>query len=391
MPSINDKMLDDIFGIPKDGSNIKEEEDESQETSYAEVIKADTGEGFEEKAKKLNSDLAKDAPPVSVSYVSKEEENGSKQQPELTVKSAVQEPGNSFEKILKKSVLPDSSSSKEIEPVVKEQAINNENTTFREDDEETEETVTSNSSISYNPSKANESGWILNSPSPMFNNFYSEKRLFIQNLTRNGNPLPINNLMDELRSCHISVNTELMDLEGMANKFNKIQSLLDRVVQIKIQATGQCSACKRGVELLRGVLARVTYEKPAARQDGVIYDHMKDVEMYACGVEGLEQAAKDVYHNLLESKEILSRKISITLELVKQQSISDSHEKNYSSLSENAKVIVEKVAAKPSLSPEIAAEGYDRLDVQEAVKSQSSASKSTINKTGKTGTISWLD
>jgi hypothetical protein len=31
-------QLDSIFNIPKDGSNIKDEADESQETSYAEVI-----------------------------------------------------------------------------------------------------------------------------------------------------------------------------------------------------------------------------------------------------------------------------------------------------------------------------------------------------------------
>jgi len=391
MPSINEQLLDDIFGIPKDGSNIREEDDESQETSYAEVIKTGGAEGFEQKSKKLNEVLAKDAPPIEVTYVAKEQGNEAKtkQEPVVQQPITIAEPSkNSFEKILKQSVLPGKSVSEETKPVAQKQTAHNEDTDAGEEVEETKEESVTTPSVA---SKADEDGWTLVPPSPMFAHFYSEKQNFIKSLTRGGKPIPVDKLMNELRSCHVSANTELMDLEGMADKFNKIQSFLDRVVQIKIQATGQCSASKRGVELLRGVLAKVTYEKPAARQDGVIHDHMKDIEMYACEVEALEQAAKDVYHNLLESKEILSRKISITLELLKQQTIADSHEKNYTNLSDKAKKVVENVSARSSVSPEIAAEGFDRLEVQEAVKAQSSSAKMPMSGPGKTGKISWLD
>lgn len=391
MPSINEQLLDDIFGIPKDGSNIREEDDESQETSYAEVIKTGGAEGFEQKSKKLNEVLAKDAPPIEVTYVAKEQGNEAKakQEPVVQQPITITEPSkNSFEKILKQSVLPGKSVSEETKPVAQKQTAHNEDTDVGEEVEETKEESVTTPSVA---SKADEDGWTLVPPSPMFAHFYSEKQNFIKSLTRGGKPLLVDKLMAELRTCHVSTSTELMDLEGMADKLNKIQSLLDRVVEIKIQATGQCSASKRGVELLRGVLAKVTYEKPAARQDGVIHDHMKDIEMYACEVEALEQAAKDVYHNLLESKEILSRKISITLELLKQQNITDSHEKNYSNLSDKAKKVVENVSARSSVSPEIAAEGFDRLEVQEAVKAQASSAKTPMSGPGKTGKMSWLD
>lgn len=391
MPSINEQLLDDIFGIPKDGSNVREEDDESQETSYAEVIKTGGAEGFEQKSQKLNEVLAKDAPKVEVTYIAKEQSNEAKtkQEPIVQQPITITEPSkDSFEKILKQSVLPGKSVSEEIKPVAQKQTVNNEDSDSGEEVDETKEESLTTPSVA---SKVDEDGWTLTPPSPMFAHFYSEKQNFIKSLTRGGKPLPISKLMDELRASHVSVSTELMDLEGMADKLNKIQSLLDRVVEIKIQSTGQRAGSARGVELLRGVLAKVTYEKPAARQDGVIHDHMKDIEMYACDVEALEQAAKDVYHNLLESKEILSRKISITLELLKQQTITDSHEKNYTNLSDKAKGVVQKVAARSTISPELAAEGFDRLEVQEVVKTQSSPVKNPMNGPGKTGKMSWLD
>lgn len=146
MPSINEQLLDDIFGIPKDGSNIREEDDESQETSYAEVIKTGGAEGFEQKSKKLNEVLAKDAPPIEVTYVAKEQGNEAKakQEPVVQQPITITEPSkNSFEKILKQSVLPGKSVSEETKPVAQKQTTHNEDTDVGEEFEETkEESVT---------------------------------------------------------------------------------------------------------------------------------------------------------------------------------------------------------------------------------------------------------
>lgn len=388
---INDQ-LDSIFGIPKDGTNIKDSDD-TQETSYAEVIVADEDVKFEQKAKQLSDQLAKDAPLVNVVYTSKEEEpiNVQSQQ---SVAAPIEQKRDQFEEILSQSVRFQQPIIKEVQPVVQESTINNKNAESEKEDENSVQDgdVITNGSSSLYEHKMDADGWYLNPPSPMFKHFYEEKASFIRHITRNGRPLDIDKLNAELKSSTISTNVELMDVRGMSDKLNIIQSLMDRVVHIKIQATGQCASAKRGVELLRGVLAKVSYEKPAARQDGVIYDHMRDIEMYASQLESLEQNAKDVYHNILEAKEILSRKISIFLELMKEQNRTDGLEKAFGNLPENVKRAAiqqpsqaEVVATKNS---RLANEGYDRLEVQEVVKAQSTKPKEPMKKSG---TFSFLD
>jgi len=382
-------QLDAIFAIPKDGSNIKEEADDSQETSYAEVIVADEKVAFEQKAQKVKEQLAKDAPPVNVVYASKTEEKVNVQsQPASPIPvpaAPTPAPKDEFEKILTQSIRPEFTVPEEVQPVVSQpnnadldsEHIEEEKVTVQNGDHIT-------SSVLYDQ-KPDSDGWCLTAPSPMFNRFYEEKSSFIRHITKNGRPIDIDKLTAELTSSTVSTNVELTDMRGMADKLTRIQDLLDRVVHIKIQATSQCAAAKRGVELLRGVLAKVTYEKPAARQDGVIYDHMKDIEMYASRLESLEQNAKDVYHNLLEAKEILSRKISIALELVKEQNRTEGLESKFNSLPESAKKAVVQASSTPS---RLANEGYDRLEVQEAVKTAASKPKDAPKKSGQ---LPWLD
>lgn len=382
-------QLDAIFAIPKDGSNIKEEADDSQETSYAEVIVADEKVAFEQKAHKVKEQLAKDAPPVNVVYASKTEEKVNVQsQPASPIPvpaAPIPAPKDEFEKILSQSIRPEFSVPEEVQPVVSQP---NNADLDSEHIEEEKATVQNGDHITtpvLYDQKPDSDGWCLTAPSPMFNRFYEEKSSFIRHITKNGRPIDIDKLTTELTSSTVSTNIELTDMRGMADKLTRIQDLLDRVVHIKIQATSQCAAAKRGVELLRGVLAKVTYEKPAARQDGVIYDHMKDIEMYASRLESLEQNAKDVYHNLLEAKEILSRKISIALELVKEQNRTEGLESKFNSLPENAKKAVVQASSAPS---RLANEGYDRLEVQEAVKTAAAKPKDTPKKSGQ---LSWLD
>jgi len=389
---IND-TLDDIFGIPKDGSNIKEEADESQESSYAEVVTNVSAETFEQKAKKMSAVLPKNASNIEVSYVekggqdaSKKETTQSTEQPKAEEKSkAAEQPRpveqekskDSFKEILSKSFLGGEPTPSEVQPVVQKQAVDNQDTEPGEDAQEESETV-SQVTPSYK-ADPDEDGWMLVAPSPMLISFYVEKQRFIRDLTKGKKPINVDKLLAELENSTVSIRVEISDLHGMSDKLTTIQSFLDRVVQIKILATGQCAACKRGVELLRGVLARVLHEKPAAKQDGIIYEHMRDVEMYAAKVESLEQSAKDVYHNLLEAKEILSRKLSISIELMKQQNLPNSLEKNYNALPDPVKQAIQ--ASQKSLSSgKLAAEGFDSLEVQETVKAQNTEVKPPIQK-----------
>ena len=111
--SMNDQ-LDAIFGIPKDGSNIKQDLEDGQEDSYAEVIVSDDGISFDQKAKLLNDQLSKDAPSVNVTYVSKMEENKNVQ-PKPAEQSKSSGPvKDKFEEILSQSLQSKQSNSKEV-------------------------------------------------------------------------------------------------------------------------------------------------------------------------------------------------------------------------------------------------------------------------------------
>ena len=282
--SMNDQ-LDAIFGIPKDGSNIKQDLEDGQEDSYAEVIVSDDGISFDQKAKLLNDQLSKDAPSVNVTYVSKMEENKNVQ-PKPAEQSKSSGPvKDKFEEILSQSLQSKQSNSKEVLPVVQEQTNDHKEIESQDEPKSSNEVSVVNSSNPLYEQKFDDDGWYLSPPSPMFNHFYVEKASLINHIIKNGKPIDFDKFTLELKNSSVSTNIEITDMKGMSDRLTRIQDLLDRVAQIKIQATSQCVAFKRGVELLRGVLAKVTYEKPAARQDGVIYDHMRDIEMYASKLE----------------------------------------------------------------------------------------------------------
>jgi hypothetical protein len=341
----------------------------------------------------LQKVLTKDAPPHNVEYIEKEDSDVRKQENKQVQKDQPQKgktEGSSvaLEKILTEAIRSPQPISKEVQSVVQEQAFDNKNTEFQEDDEHEDKNGSHVSTQSdFTNQKPDSQGWLLTSPAAMYNYFYTQKASLITNITRNGSQLPFDKLLDELRSSYVNTSVEMSDLQGMYDKLSQIQNYLDRVVQIKILATGQCSATKRGVELLRGVLAKVCYEKPAARQDGVNYDHMRDIEMYACQVESLEQCAKDVYHNLLEAKEILSRKISVAIELFKQQHMGDNIEKSFNNLPGNVKQAIHAAEKVENISVS-AKDGFDKLEVQETVFGKGKVEK-TPNK--KVGQIDWND
>lgn len=381
------EQLDAIFNIPKDGSNIKEENDESQENSYADAITEGTNEAFDAKAAKLKSNISKDAPPVEVEYINKEESDGEKKEKieQIEEKSKA----DKFKEILTQSVRSEKSVSVEILPMVQKPSSDNKNVEVEENDadEDTSRTSVSSSQSTTYAYKEDTNGWLLQPPTPMYAYFYAQKAVLISNITRNGQMLPCEQLLQELKSSYVNTTVELTDLQGMYDKLSQIQNFLDRVVQIKILATSQCSALKRAVELLRGVLAKVCYEKPAARQDGVNYDHMRDIEMYACHIESLEHSAKDVYNNLLEAKEILSRKISVAIELFKQQHMTDHVEKTMNVLPSNVKSAIQN-AEKTDMNVVRNEDGFDKLEVQEVIKN---VNTQNVQNKKKTGQIDWLD
>jgi hypothetical protein len=62
-------------------------------------------------------------------------------------------------------------------------------------------------------------------------------------------------------------------------------------------------------------LARIQYLKPVLKQEGLILEHMGDVEMYFEKLRGLHKSVADTEKNLAAAYEMLSRKVTICMEL----------------------------------------------------------------------------
>ena len=69
------------------------------------------------------------------------------------------------------------------------------------------------------------------------------------------------------------------------------------------------------MELLKGCLARVEYLKPIIKQDGLIHEHMRDIELYFANLDALHKSAYQAESNLQAAFDTLSRKVSICMDL----------------------------------------------------------------------------
>ena len=67
--------------------------------------------------------------------------------------------------------------------------------------------------------------------------------------------------------------------------------------------------------MMRGFLARIEYLKPVLKQEGLIMEHMRDIELYYARLEALHDSALKTEKTLAAAFETLSRKATICMEL----------------------------------------------------------------------------
>lgn len=164
----------------------------------------------------------------------------------------------------------------------------------------------------YKKVKNKNSTWDTENDNPKFNNFYEEKKSLLAEILP-GNILPFKNLMNELRESYVDISHPTFDTETASKKMEHVQKVRDRVCQIGIDCNQQYYLWKRGIELMHGLLARTQYEKPAAKQDGLIYEHLQDMEMYFRKLESLHFSVEAVIRNLDCAFECLSRRVTIAM------------------------------------------------------------------------------
>lgn len=330
--------LADIFGVPTDGSNIDTDDDisdESQEGAYAAVIKSSEETSFEDKAKAVNEVVAKASNADENETTNSSNEEASDEQPE-------QQEKRDFESIIAdaKNATKGKSGSKSDEPVEEQKADDSASDESEElfgdgsqdgseSDDDSEASEQQSSEIEGSKSSETDDGnsklsegdefdalraacFLVDPPSPMFSKFYEMKRTTLQRHLPDGKRLPTDKWTQEMHDAYVSIRVSLSDKDAIADRMQAIQQKRDRVVQIKSIINSQYFLWKRLIPMMHGQLARVVYEKPAAKQDGVNYEHMRDMEEYYNELEGLFETSKDILNNLDAAYDSLSRQVTLT-------------------------------------------------------------------------------
>ena len=193
--------------------------------------------------------------------------------------------------------------------------------------------------------------WFLKSPTPLYDEFYSLKKDMINRCTPGGY-LPFDDWTNELIDCHVDIKKEVFDNKSYIMQMTKIQNYMERVKNIQIKCNNQYFLWEVFVPHLKGSLARVEYLKPAIKQDGLVNQHMKDVEWYYAKVQHIHESAKGVMKTLEKAFETVSRKASLATpprpaeKYDKRESGNVSNREqldDYDNLPENAQVTRKKV------------------------------------------------
>ncbi len=158
--------------------------------------------------------------------------------------------------------------------------------------------------------------WMLESPSGLYNAFYKDKREFIKYCLENvGGYLPFDKWAKELIDCNVDTTSEVFDSVKYGQQMDEVQQMRQRVKNIQLKCNNQYFLWDRFISLLRGSLARIQYLKPQVKQDGLIYEHMKDIELYFARLKNLFNSGHEVMKTLDGAYETLSRKATITMPL----------------------------------------------------------------------------
>ncbi len=161
--------------------------------------------------------------------------------------------------------------------------------------------------------------WSIESPSDMYHTFYGHKNLFLEKcLHNNGGQVEYSMWMKELEEAEVNVVTEVFDQQIIMRQMENVQQHRQRVKFIGVRVNNQYYAFERFVGekgLLKGYLARIQYLKPALKQEGLILEHMGDLELYFERLKALHKSVADTEKNLAAAYEMLSRKVTICMEL----------------------------------------------------------------------------
>jgi|TARA_Y100000310_G_scaffold344276_1_gene456153 hypothetical protein len=156
--------------------------------------------------------------------------------------------------------------------------------------------------------------WLLDSPTDKYKHFYAQKAEFIPQVLIDGQ-IPYKRWLKDLKTSSIDITVlEIYDLTEIYEKMRELQQVRDRVQEIAIQCNAQYFLWERTVEMFRGLLMQVEYDKPKDKQAGLEYIHMRDMEVYFRRLKGVHETVGYVLDTLKLAFGTLSRQVTIALD-----------------------------------------------------------------------------
>lgn len=166
--------------------------------------------------------------------------------------------------------------------------------------------------------KPNKSGhyWQLTYSDAKFKHFYQIKKERLEKFLVDGE-VPYASWKEELIKARVDLSSLVFDLDHLSRQMQAVQQYQYRVGEIRMRVNAQYNWCKRSLEFLRGKLAQIAYEKPIEKFNGVVYDHLSDVEDYLQQLEILKDNSEIVTKNLDKAAEVISRRVTVVMLEVK--------------------------------------------------------------------------
>jgi len=156
------------------------------------------------------------------------------------------------------------------------------------------------------------SHWQLQHPDAKFNHFYTMKKERLEKFLVDGE-VPYNAWRNELIQARVDLSSLVFDLDHLSKQMQQVQQHQYRVAEIRMGVIGQYNWCKRSLEFLRGKLSQIAYERPIEKFNGVVYDHLSDIEDYLQQLEVLRDNAEIVTKNLDRAAEVISRRVTVVM------------------------------------------------------------------------------
>jgi hypothetical protein len=306
---IDKKELDDIFGIPQDGSHLDDDSGSTDDVAFGNLVNSNSSsKSFEDQVNLLkkgieSNNLSKKdlINKDDIKYIGgkanelQNKENG---------KPALKDDENLVASVSKANIEVHAKSNESLGNSL-----------------DTGESI-SEASVGSSKQKEKSSEIVLTSIKDWntytnnlaFISFYEMKKDALSGWLLPGGEIDFETTQSELISARVDLSSiSFGDLHSMFDSLKSIQHWKDRVTEISLRVNAQYYSWKRAIDLFRGTLARMHYEKPAEKQDGVVMEHMGDMIRYFSQIESLHANVDAVTRNLDNAFDCISRQITISM------------------------------------------------------------------------------